>query len=434
MMSQEEWSMIRQLRNQGLTISEIARQLEVDRKTVRSTLRKEESPKYRRVVGVSLLDDYRNYIDQRLENYNLTSQKIFEEILTLGYLGKYGIVNNYVRRQKDNYKTKAILRFETIPGEQAQVDWAYFGEFYDQEKKRFVRLCCFLMVLGFSRMRFVHFFESDDTSHFLWGHNLAFEYFKGYTKEILYDNLKSVVVKRAFKQKDSEFNKEFLEYAGYYGFKAVLSVPYRPQTKGKVENTVRYVRENFFAGEEFRSVREINIKVLEWINRINNQVHHTTHEKPIERILREQLTPLVRLYDLSKVYYRKVQRDCHFSFKGNFYSCPPAYAGKEVVVKQTDEDHIFVYYRNERIGFHTLEHVFKGGYLTSPSHYLEIKALIEKQSRQAWRNKKLERKNRVKNYEVTEPVCRRASFNSNQVIQLFPEVEKRDLRVYEEVQ
>lgn len=71
------------------------------------------------------------------------------------------------------------MRFETIPGEQAQVDWGYFGEFYDSDKKRFIRLCCFVMILGYSRTRFIHFFDGDNTTNFLKGHNLAFEYFGG---------------------------------------------------------------------------------------------------------------------------------------------------------------------------------------------------------------------------------------------------------------
>ena len=104
------------------------------------------------------------------------------------------------------------------------------------------------------------------------GHNLAFEYFGGYTREILYDNLKSVVIKRAFKQKDSEFNKRFTEYAGFYGFKAILARPYRPQTKGKVENTVNFVRTNFFAAEEFVSVTDINNKARTWLNRVKSLI------------------------------------------------------------------------------------------------------------------------------------------------------------------
>ncbi len=146
---------------------------------MRSGLQLETKPKYERVSVDGKLKAFQSYIDERLEKYSLTSQRILEEILPQGFLGKYGIVNRYVRMKKGEYKIKAVLRFETIPGEQAQVDWAYFGEFYDSEKKKLVRLCCFLMVLGYSRMRFFHFFESDDTHNFLKGHNFAFEYFGG---------------------------------------------------------------------------------------------------------------------------------------------------------------------------------------------------------------------------------------------------------------
>jgi hypothetical protein len=290
------------------------------------------------------------------------------------------------------------------------------------------------MVLGYSRMRFIHFFESDDTHNFLKGHNLAFEYFGGYTREILYDNLKSVVIKRAFRQKDCEFNREFMDFSGYYGFKAILAQPYRPQTKGKVENTVRYVRESFFKGREFSSVHEINEKAAEWCREINARVHQTTHEKPIERLPKENLIPLVKEFDLSRVYYRKVQSDCHFSFRGNFYSCEARLAGKEVVIKEDDiGEYLFVYYRNERVGTHRMEHQFKGGYHTSPMHYAEIKKLTEIQSKRAWVAKRQERKTKKEDMKKEKFEYERTNFNSSQVVQLFPEVEKRDLSSYEEV-
>lgn len=433
MLNLVEWKMIRELKQSGLSISEISKKLGVDRKTVRTALNKNSSPKYERKKSISILDSHKDYIDNRLEKYNLTSQRIFEELKAQGYSGQYGMVNKYAQKTKADYKIKATLRFETIPGEQSQVDWAYFGDFYDHEKKKIIRLCCFIMILGFSRTRFIHFFESDDSHHFLKGHNLAFKYFGGYTREILYDNLKSVVLKRAFKQVDSEFNKEFLEFSGYYGFKAVLAQPYRPQTKGKVESTVRFVRENFYNGNEFKSITEINKEALIWLHKVNHQVHHTTHEKPSERISRENLIQISgRLYDLSKIYYRKVQMDYHFSFKANFYSCPPKYAGKEIVIRETDNQ-IFVYHRDERIAFHELEEKFKGGYITSASHYLEMKEITQKQSKLAWRNKKREREIQNSYKYEPKPEYQRSGFNSGQVIKLFQEVEKRDLNIYEEM-
>lgn len=177
MISKEEWSVIRQLKNQGLTISEISRKLNIDRKTVRSALKSDSAPKYQRRLEPSILDPFKSYIDTRLDQYNLTASKILTELKDQGYSGSYGILNNYVQSKKGDLRSRAVMRFETLPGEQSQVDWGYFGEFYDQEKKKTVRLCCFLMVLGYSRMKFIYFFDRDDTENFLTGHNLAFEYF-----------------------------------------------------------------------------------------------------------------------------------------------------------------------------------------------------------------------------------------------------------------
>lgn len=166
MLQLKEWKMIRELKKSGLNITEISKQLGVDRKTVRSALKSNSQPSYERKNTGSKLDPYKKYIDERLEKYNLTTVRIFEEITSQGYLGKYGIVNRYVKKIKSEYKIKAVLRFETIPGEQSQVDWAYFGDFYDQDKKKIIRLCCFIMVLGYSRMKYIHFFESDDVHSF----------------------------------------------------------------------------------------------------------------------------------------------------------------------------------------------------------------------------------------------------------------------------
>jgi transposase len=131
-----------------------------------------------------------------LEKYNLTSFKLYEEILKKGYEGKYGMVNKFVNKIKKKLRKQAYIRFETLPGEQAQVDWGYMGELYDHNLKRQVKIYCFVIVLGYSRTVYVDFFTDMKTRNFLIGHNNAFKYFGGYTKEILYDNLKSVVIKR----------------------------------------------------------------------------------------------------------------------------------------------------------------------------------------------------------------------------------------------
>lgn len=371
MLKQKDWVMIRNLYLQGMKKSAIARLLGINRKTVASNLEKEGRPVYKRAVEMeSKLKPYQEHVDRRLEEYDLTAMKLYEELLKQGYRGKYSLVAGYVAEKKKELKSKAVLRFETLPGEQAQVDWGYFGNFYDREQKKTIKLYCFFMILGYSRTLYIEFFERADIVNFLKGHNNAFRYFGGYTKELLYDNLKSVVIKRALKQEESQFNKKFMDFAGYYGFKPILCRPYRPTTKGKVENSVLYAKQNFFSGEEFRSLKEINEKALEWLEKINNRLHNTTKQQPFERLKRESLILIKdkKIYDTTTISYRRVFKDCHFSYGGNFYSVPFRYSGKEVAIREDDTGSISVIYREQNIAGHRLEKEQKGRYITNPVH------------------------------------------------------------------
>ena len=363
--------MIRQLFNQGLTITEIAKIVNLTRKTVSANLKKDTAPKYHRSKQKeSKLNLYKEYMRMQLEAYNLTAERLFKKIKEQGYKGGYGIVAKFVNIEKKALRKQAVLRFETLPGEQTQVDWGYFGKIYDQEQKRRIKLYCFFMILGYSRALYIEFFERAHIINFLMGHNNAFKYFGGYTKEILYDNLKSVVIKRAIRAKESKFNKKFMDFAGYYGFNPILCRPYKPNTKGKVENSVLYVRQNFFAGEEFTSLNDINRKSQEWLKAINARIHSTTKQQPIERLKLEELLPIKdkKMYDTSIIKYRRVFNDCHFSYEGNFYSVPYKYAGKEISVKE-ESNEITVFYRQEIIAQHTLLSVAKGQRISTPSHF-----------------------------------------------------------------
>ena len=146
---------------------------------------------------------------------------------------------------------KATVRFETMPGKQGQMDWGFFEEHTVYEDGKWKRRYCFLLVLGCSRMRYIEFVTDMSTNILIRCHQNAFRYFGGYPEEILYDNMKQVVVKQLLKQEDSTLNRQFEDFAGFYGFKPILCRPYRGQTKGKVERTVRFVRDNFMIGIKY---------------------------------------------------------------------------------------------------------------------------------------------------------------------------------------
>jgi transposase len=423
MIQKEEWVMIRHLYNQGISKTEIAKMVGMTRKTVTANLKKKDIPVYKRSVEkISKLVDFEEYIKQRLEKYNLTAQKIYDEIKQQGYQGKYGIVNIHVRAFKKDIRNRAVLMFETMPGEQAQVDWGYFGNFYDREQRRTIKLHCFFMILGYSRTLYVEFFERADSISFLKGHNHAFEYFGGYTREILYDNLKSVVIKRKLRTKDSEFNKKFIDFAGYYGFNPILCRPYKPNTKGKVEKSVDYAKRNFFAGEEFYSIKELNKKAKLWLEKINNRIHANTHEKPFDRLKKEGLTSIEnkKLYDLSEVYYRKVSRDCYLSYQGNKYSVPFKYACKEVAAHPINENEVIVSYHNQEIARHKLDITHKGLYITNKEHFAGLLELRKGHGIQRPVKKVQEAK------KITDIILMHSTH-------YLPIVKARDLRLYEEV-
>lgn len=187
-------------------------------------------------------------------------------------------MRTYVATKKSELNDKVTVRFETVPGLQAQVDWAHFEDhriIVNGEEKK---LYCFLIVLGYSRMRYVEFVTDMTTTTLIRCHINAFRYFGGYPEEILYDNMKQVVVKRLLRQKDSTMNSQFEDFAGFYGFKPMLCRPYRGQTKGKVERTVSFLRDNFMTGVRYDGLNDLNHQALVWCNKVNAKTHSTTGE------------------------------------------------------------------------------------------------------------------------------------------------------------
>ena len=143
--------------------------------------------------------------------------------------------------------------------------------------------------------------------------------------------MKQVVIDRKIRASESRFNQKFMDFAEYYGIVIRLCYPYRPETKGKIENTIKYVRYNFWSGRTFESLSDIDAQCREWLQKVNSQIHGTTHEIPAERLKKETLNPLssVPAYMTRKEEIRKVSRDCYISYKGNRYSVPWKYAGRE---------------------------------------------------------------------------------------------------------
>jgi len=356
MLDMEEFFVLRDLFNQGWTISGIARETGHSRVTVRKYIHSQVPPTpEKRSRRPSKLDDYKEYIDQRLQEYSLTAARIYREIQEQGFEGKYTIVKDYVRETRPKVGVPAVYRYETKPGVQAQVDWAECGYVEIDGTQR--KLYCFTMVLGYSRMRYAEFTLRIDVHTLIRCHLNAFQYFGGYPQEILYDNMKQIVLKRGLKSSDSDWNSKFEDFFTHYGFVPRLCRPYRPQTKGKIENTVGFVKRDFFMGGKFRSFSDINSQLQAWLSRVNSTVHGTTYEIPQDRFKEESLH--LQNIDQAPPYYnvreetRKISRDAYISYLGNRYSVPYRFAGRTSILRISDTS-FTVFFGSEEVCTHEI--------------------------------------------------------------------------------
>jgi transposase len=389
-----------------LNITEISRQTGFDKKTIRKYLTLNTLPGPQKHPGKkSKLDPFKPYILEKLKEGPYTAARLYREIKEMGFDGGKTIVKDFIKEVRPKQEVPAVLRYETKPGIQAQVDWGEVGKVEIDGKIK--KLFCYSMVLGYSRMRYVEFTLSTDTSTLLQCHLNAFQYFGGCTQEILYDNMKQVVIKRALKSSDSEWNLQFEDFFKYYGFIPRLCRPYRPQTKGKIESTIGYIKRDFVLGVKSNSLENLNGQALEWLKRVNSTVHGTTHEIPLERFKEENLILLDQVppYKIVMLETRKVSRDCYVSYLGNKYSIPYKFA------ERIAELHIFdgkfqVYIDNEGV----CEHEILPGncrVIRKKEHFQGLLSEIQKQN----------------------SVCQ----NTSKILMKFsdPKVEKRSLEVYE---
>jgi transposase len=375
MIDKEAWMLIRGLAQkvkQGLSVSEIARQTGHDRKTIRKYLSTEQKPQYQKAGQVSKLEPYKNYIELRLKEVpEVSNRRILREIKEQGYTGSRSILGDFTKPLRAARHQAAVIRFETMPGEQAQVDWSSFGTIEYAGLKQ--RLYCFSMVLGFSRTIYIEWTVSQDIFTWLRCHQNAFRYFGGYTRTLLYDNLKTVVLSRC--GSNIQWNLKFMDFAGFYGFEPKLCRVYRAQTKGKVERPFQYIWQDFFLGAKFNDIEDLNRQSRLWLDNVANiRMHGTTKEIPLARLKQENLLPLAgRLYDTAYAGIRKASADGFISYQGNRYSVPYQYSRKHLSLKADQASiRLYVTGQAEPVARHPL-FKGKGKDISEPAHLAGLK-------------------------------------------------------------
>ena len=292
MIGWESHVLLRHYLAEGLSKTAIAKRLGMSRRTVSRWIRNgeldrdlEEAPRYGpRPPVPHKLDPYKAIIDARLEAYpKLSSVRLLEEIKADGYDGGYTQLKEYVRSVRPRPPEEPVIRFETAPGRQMQVDFADFK--FDWGKRY-----ALMVVLGYSRLLWLRFFPRNDMRTLLIGLEEAFTFFGGVTEHLLFDQMKSVITKDGRMNGEKLVtNAEFLRFAAHYGFKVRACRPYRAQTKGKVERPIFYVRDNFIYGREFLNDADLDTQARRWLDRTANvRIHQTIKEQPLLRFERDE--------------------------------------------------------------------------------------------------------------------------------------------------
>ena len=284
-----------------MSLRKIAEEVGCAVNTVRSHLKSETWPGYpRHKLRVSKLSGFADYLRERQAAAHpawIPATVLLREIKALGYLGSHSQLRAHMHRLKPALPVDPVVRFETAPGEQTQVDWIEF-------RKGKTPLYAFCATLGYSRVSFVEFVTDMKVETLITCHQHAFDAFGGITRRILYDNMKTVVIERdATGDGAHRFHAGFLDYAHHCGFVIKLCRPYRARTKGKVERFNGYLRRSFYvplvaqlkqAGLSLDAVTA-NIEVRRWLKNIANQrIHGTTQMRPVQRLPEECLQALPR--------------------------------------------------------------------------------------------------------------------------------------------
>jgi transposase len=333
--------MILDLARQGLGVSAIARRTGHDRKTVRKYLAWGlEPPAYKpRAPVPSLLGPFEAYLRERVTRFpDLTGRRLWREVRDLGFPGGYATVTDFLRTVRPAAEPLFERRFETPPGRQAQVDFAFFKVAFTDTPGTERVVWLFSLVLGHSRLMWARFVPRQDLATVLRCHVAAFQALGGVPEQILYDRMRTAVLGEA-DEKGIAYNAKLLALAAHYGFLPKACRPYRAKTKGKVERPFRYVREDFFLARSFRDLDALNAQFAQWLDQVANRRRHGTTGRIVAEHFAEECAALRPLpagpFNAVLGLERRVSHEGMVSVGGNLYSVPDGTRRRSVEVQIT---------------------------------------------------------------------------------------------------
>ena len=357
MITMKMYQKIRNCKSKKMSIRQTARRLELSRKTV-SKYYKMDDKIYLKYLASTETKDKRfdSFKDEILELYQINENKVYKSSIYDVLEEKYGqlpgserTLRNYIQflgeegKLQENISTRLYLPVGELPfGKQMQVD---FGEIRIKSGEK---VYIFASVLSASRYRYVAVqsqpFKTVDVIHHLLD---CFNYIEGIPKEIVIDQDKTMIVSE--NKGDILLTREFKNFTEEMGFSLYVCRKADPESKGKVENLVKFVKTSFFSGRVFNSFEEISSKLDSWlVRRANGKICQATGIVPSNLLEEEQKNLLpVRLSIYKKDHIiereeRRVTEKCLISVKASLYSVPMEYRSRKVWIFHTESE-LFIY-------------------------------------------------------------------------------------------
>src|SRR5262245_26805590 len=318
-------------------VGTIARELGVHPDAVRNAIETQRMGGAAQPLRASVIDPYAEFIRQTLDQHpRLRATRIYQMVRDRGYAGSVIQLRRAVARLRPQIR-EPFLRLSTLPGEQAQVDWAHFGHVMVGRARR--ALSCFVMTLSYSRALYLEFFFDQTTENFLRGHVHAFQTWNGQPRAILYDNLKSAVLER--RGTHILFNPRLVELSAHYHFAPQPCQVHAGNQKGRVERAIRYVRDSFWAGRTFTTLAECNRQASLWRDQVAHQRRWPGADgRTVAEVFTEEqprlLSPPMHLFPTDRIETVRSHKTIYIRFDLNDYSIPPEVVGRPLTLVASD--------------------------------------------------------------------------------------------------
>ena len=376
----KDWAAVQKVYRQTHSKRKTARILGISRNTVKKLLDAREPPIYKRSIYPSLIDPYREQIIEWRceERYQFCGTRIYEELQRIGYTGSIGPVYRFLKKidedTEGHISSKATVRHESPPGDQAQFDWSEYDVMLGGS---YQHVYCFSMILAASRKKAICFSLREDADAIYEAIQELFADLGGVTLELLIDNPKALVIENNPKSEDEiRYNPHALMLARHLGTELNACPCYWPRKKGKIERPFNYIEEHFIKGNEFATMEELNRRGKRFIDKWCDKKHTTTRRIPNQHYLMEERQALLPLpakrLRFKKLQERIISPDSLISIQGSKYSVPVNYVGKRMFFRIVYGFRIEIYDRKEDLVLTRESSMSKGDVLRDQAHYEAI--------------------------------------------------------------